>query len=331
VILLNSHGHLDHMGNNDVAQELGASSVRHLVPHDAREALDFEPYFLRMYKRGLPYFDYLDGLALNPDDVASLLRALDADQHLSGDDVADLGRLIAKLGITPAISGFVPSMVVDILLQTYPAIHPNFEAMVDYEQALGVAGAIRIGSTSWRGWTFSTQDGMPEVQVLQSAGHSAGGLVFYLPEPKFLMLADETTTVPIWADTNPRNCMATMRKAVELLDNGDVETICAGHRPLLPLSGDEAKKAMESAVASGAEFEEVVHGALARTEQGLSIDQLYGLLVSEAPPESAVAMLAKLQFPVFSTFLKLTLLNHCLLQGLPQGAGIDGRPTFRAV
>src|SRR6516162_7209028 len=77
VILLNSHGHLDHMGNNDVAQELGASSVRHLVPHDAREALDFEPYFLRMYKRGLPYFDYLDGLALNPDDVASLLRALD--------------------------------------------------------------------------------------------------------------------------------------------------------------------------------------------------------------------------------------------------------------
>ena len=32
----------------------------------------------------------------------------------------------------------------------------------------------------------------------------------------------------------------------------------------------------------------------------------------------------------FSTFFKLTLLNHCLLLGLPEGRDAAGRPTFRA-
>lgn len=111
--------------------------------------------------------------------------------------MAALGARIGELGITPAISPFVPSTVVDILLDTYPPVFPSVETMTDYEE-LGDPREILIGGTRW---TFTDEHGEPEVHALQSGGHSAGGLVFHLPRHRFLMLADETSSVPIWAVT----------------------------------------------------------------------------------------------------------------------------------
>jgi glyoxylase-like metal-dependent hydrolase (beta-lactamase superfamily II) len=327
VLLLNSHGHLDHMGNNDVLAELPAATHRHYVPRAARPALDFEAFFRGMYTRGLPYFDYLSGLNLPTEGVASLLRALGADEALKADDVAILGARIAELGIAPAISPFVPSLVVDILLNTYPPVFPSVETMADYED-LGEPGEILIGDTRWTGWTFSDEQGRPEVQVLESGGHSAGGLVFYIPEHRFLMLADETTSVPIWADSDPRNTMATATKALSMIDSGDLDLLCAGHRPMLPTGGDEARAALQGIVGSGREFADTVQAALAGHPRGVCIDELYDELVAQARPGSVIALLVRLQFPVFSTFLKLTLLNHCLLHDLPTTVDARGRTAF---
>lgn len=327
VILLNSHGHLDHMGNNDVLADVAASARRHYLPRDARPGLDFQSFFLAMYQRGIPYFDYLSGLTLPPADVASLLRALGADVGLTAEDVAQLGARIAQLGIAPALSAFIPSIVVDILLQTYPPIFPSIETMADYEE-LGPATPIRIGDTNWSGWTFLGDDGLPDVQVLESRGHSAGGVVFYLPRERYLLLADETTSVPIWADSDPRNTIATAGKAIALIESGHVDALCAGHRPMLPAAGGEARAALEQVIASGEEFAATVDAALRAHPSGLTIDALYDTLVADAAPDSAIALLVRLQFPVFSTFLKLTLLNHCLLMQLPQRIGEAGRPTF---
>ncbi len=63
---------------------------------------------------------------------------------------------------------------------------------------------------------------------------------------------------------------------------------------------------------------------------GATVDDLAADLAATAEPGSVVAMLLRLQFPVFSTFFKLTVLNHCLLLGLPQGRDAADRPTFRA-
>lgn len=329
VVLLNSHGHMDHMGNNDVVTELGVATVRHYVPRDARPALDFAGFFRSMYARGLPYFDYLRGLHLDPDRVASLLRALGAGPQLATEDVAALGARLGELGLAPAISPFMPSLVVDILLNTYPPVFPNVAQMVDYE-SLGPASEIRIGDTTWTGWTFADEQGHPEVYALQSRGHAAGGLVFHIPDRGVLLLADETSSVPIWADTVPENTLATLRRALSLLDSGDVTTVCAGHRPMLPADGDEARDALQAVVDSGEEFAATVDTAVAGHPDGVTIDDLYDELVAAAAPGSTIALLVRLQFPVFSTFLKLTLLNHCLLRGFPEGVGADGRPTFRA-
>ncbi|MET1003990.1 MAG: hypothetical protein ABWX96_00510, partial [Propionibacteriaceae bacterium] len=300
----------------------------HLFPRAARPALDFEAFFSRMYKRGIPYFDYVSGLSVPPEGIASLLRALGAPASLSGEDVALLGKQIADLGLLPAVGGFLPSIVVDILLQTYPAVHPSVETMTDYED-LGAAEEITIGETTWTGWSFTDEQGQPEVQALQSGGHSSGGLVFYLPQSKFLMLADETSSVPIWADSDPRNTIETARRAISMIDTGHLELLCAGHRPMTAARGDEARAALAGIIGSGAEFATVVEGTISRFPDGVCIDELYDVLVGEAEPSSIIGLLRRLQFPVFSTFLKLTVLNHCLLQGLPTSADDRGRPTFR--
>lgn len=328
VLLLNSHGHVDHLGNNHVLQAIGAARRRHYLPRASRPALDHAAFFARMYRSGVPYFDYLDGLDLDPSRLADLLRALGAPESLTADDVADLGTRAAALGLGPALSGFVPSLVVDILLRTYPTLHPSVGAMMDYED-LAPAEEILIGSTRWTGWTFTDEEGLPEVRVLQSAGHSAGGVVFHLPGARFLVLADETSALPVWTDSDPRRTVDTASRAIALIDDGLLDGIAAGHVPMLPALGGEARARLQQILDTADEFAASVEAVLRRHPAGLCIDELYAELAAEADPPSVVAQQMRLQFPVFALFLKLTLLNHCLLLGWPTGTDIAGRPTFR--
>lgn len=328
VFLLNSHGHLDHLGNNHVLQHIRADRKHHHIPRDARPGLDYEAFFARMYKSGIPYFDYLRGLDLDPERIVGLLRTLGASSGLTAEDVAVLGAQISALGVTPAVGPFIPSLVVDIILQTYPTVFPSIETMTDYED-LGPAEDIRIGSTEWTGWSFANDRGDVDVQVLQSAGHSAGGLVYYIPALKFLMLADETSAIPIWTDSNPENTVETAAKAITMIDESHLDGLCAGHRPMLPVTGDHARATLQQIIDTATEFTTTVTEVLRRYPSGVCIDDLYDVLVDEATPGSVITISAGLQFPVFATFLKLTLLNHCRQQGLSIGIDHSGRQTFR--
>ncbi|PYE20650.1 hypothetical protein DFR67_10139 [Williamsia limnetica] len=328
VLLLNSHGHVDHLGNNHVLQSINVARRRHFIPRAARPALDYEAFFARMYKSGIPYFDYLAGLDLDTDRIADLLRSLGASPALTSDDVASVGEELAALGISRALGAFIPSLVVDILLQTYPEVCLSIDTMTDYEE-LGPAQAISIGSTEWTGWSFTDDAGAIEVQVLQSGGHSAGGVVFFLPARQFLMLADETSALPIWTDSNPHHTAQTASRAIRMIDEGHLQQLCAGHKPMLPVSGDAARAQLQQIVDVGVEFTRAVNAVIERNPGGLSVDDLYDVLIAEATPNSVITISAGLQFPVFATFLKLTLLNHCRLEAYPVGTDALGRPTFR--
>ena len=134
VVLLNSHGHCDHLGNNDVISEIGSGkTVRHYVPRAARASFGRQAVLRRHVPAGVGYFDYVAGLTVPADAVASLLRSFGASQDLTGQDVGVLGAKIEKLGMLPAFGGFMPSLVVDILIRTYPPTFPDVETMIDYE------------------------------------------------------------------------------------------------------------------------------------------------------------------------------------------------------
>ena len=322
VVLLNSHGHLDHLGNNAVIDAIAARSRRHFIPAAARPALDSRAFFGAMYRRGLSYFDYLDGLSVQPDAIRSMMIGLGASPDVTAAAVAAAGQAVLDAGLGPAINALIPSMVVELLLRTYPAVDPRVAGMLDYEQ-LGPARTMEIDGTTRSGWSFG--DGA--VRVLTSGGHSAGGCVFYIQEHGFLMLADETSTVPIWADSNPARTAATARWALELVDRGSVRNVCAGHFPMLPVAGPDVRAVFERIIAAEHEFRTVVDRAVsARGEVG--IDQLYADLVGSAEPGSIVATTHRLQFPVFPTFLKLTLLHQCQLMGYPEVVDAAGTVRF---
>ena len=318
VLVLNSHGHIDHLGNNDVVDDIPAARKVSWFPRAGRPGLEPKTFFRAMYERGVPYFDYVDGLNLDADTIASLLRGIGADERATPETVATLGAALEEVGVVPALSRFLPGIVVDILMSTYPPVHAQPESLHDYEE-MGPAREIVIGQTKWTGWTVG------EVQVLQTEGHSAGGCVFYVPEHRFMMFADETTGIPIWADTNPDNTVRTMERALEMMDSGHLETVCAGHRPMLPLSGDEARTTVDGVITGAKDFTATVRDAIAKHPDGVCVDELYGEVGEQ------LAMFKALQFPVFATFLKLTLTNECLLRGYRQGRDAKGRITFSAI
>lgn len=226
VVLLNSHGHLDHLGNNSVIDAIPADTRRHFMPAAGRPALDSGGFFGEMFCRGLSYFDHLDGLTVDLDAIRSLLVGLGAPSDLSTDAVAAAAESVVGAGLRPVLGSLIPAVMIEALLRNYPPVGPGGEGMLDHED-LHPAEVLDVGGTSWPGWSL----GNGAVRVLTSGGHSAGGCISYVAEHGFLMLADETTTAPIWADSDPSRTVAAARRALHLLDQGAIRTVCAGQRP----------------------------------------------------------------------------------------------------
>ena len=96
--------------------------------------------------------------------------------------------------------------------------------------------AIDIGGTSWDGW--SLLDG--NVLVLRTSGHTAGHVAVYLPGPKVLHLADETTGYyQTFRDADPAANLLTFQRAANAVRNGAVDALTDGHSFSLH-RGDEA-------------------------------------------------------------------------------------------
>jgi glyoxylase-like metal-dependent hydrolase (beta-lactamase superfamily II) len=325
IVLVNSHGHFDHLGNNDVVQRSAIPRKRHLISKDSAPDADIRAMLFEMYGRGKDYFSYIDGLPLPAEKISGLLKALGAPS-ISAATLEELGGKMRESGVLPALNNFMPSIVVDVLLATYPAVFPSLETMTFLED-IAAPGPIEIAGAQWSGWKLG--DESVEVHVLCSGGHSKGGVVFYVPEHKFLMLADETTAVPIWPDTDPRRVLSTAQKALTMLDKGGLEWLCAGHFPMVPSNNaKEMQASLQRILGQSGQFSEAVEKEVAAHPEGLTVDELYEGLRKDIPSTSYLNFLISNQFPVFSTFMKLTLLNHLLLYNFPSRKAPQGYTRF---
>ncbi len=325
IVLLNSHGHFDHLGNNDLLQQAAIPRKRHLISKESAPNSDIRAELFEMYGRGKDYFSYIDGLPLPAEKISGLLKALGAPS-IAPATLQELGGKMRESGVLPALNNFMPSIVVDVLMATYPAVFPSLETMTFLED-VSAPIPIELAGAQWSGWSFG--DGAPEVYVLRSAGHSKGGLVFYIPEHKFLMLADESTAVPIWPDTDPRRVISTAQKALQMLNNSALNWLCAGHFPMIPSKDPkEVRASLQRILGQSAQFSEAVEKEIAAHPDGLTVDELYEALRKNVPATSYVNFLLSNQFPVFSTFMKLTLLNHLLLYNFPSQKERQGNIRF---
>lgn len=80
---------------------------------------------------GNPYFDYLAASAFHP--KASPRCCASSGRRPTSKEIRSptWGATMDALGLGPAISRFIPSIVVDILLHTYPPVYPSIETTSD--------------------------------------------------------------------------------------------------------------------------------------------------------------------------------------------------------
>lgn len=79
----------------------------------------------------------------------------------------------------------------------------------------------------------------------------------------------------------------------------------------------ELQASLERILGQAGQSSEAVEKEVAAPPEGLTVDELYEALRKDVPCTSYVTFLITNQFPVFSTFMKLTLLNHLLLYNFP--------------
>ena len=83
-MLLNSHGHGDHVGNNDVIAEIPASETSHYISAKSDPYFDPFDFFRDAYNEGARYFDYLEGLDVTVDGLMPLLARAGLDPNVDG-------------------------------------------------------------------------------------------------------------------------------------------------------------------------------------------------------------------------------------------------------
>jgi hypothetical protein len=98
---------------------------------------------------------------------------------------------------------------------------------------------------------------------------------------------------------------------------------------MVPSNDREVVRAsLQRILGQSKQFSDAVDNEFASHPEGLTVDELYEALRKDTPVTSYVNFLLANQFPVFSTFMKLTLLNHLLLYNFPSRKGPGGKVLF---
>ena len=323
LMLLNSHGHYDHTGNNNVIGEIEAATKRHYISEQSRPWWDPDDFtnFRNMLNEGGRYFDYLQGMELTVEGLMPLLTRFGLDPHADPDQLLDVARRIDQLGLTRVISHFWGDLYVQKIIETYPPLHASRETMTWYETL--PRETFGYGAAQWTGWRVG------DICVFEGRGHSADSLVFYSPAHEFLYFADETTPLPIWTDVNTDNSARSFRNALAMVEAGAVETFVAGHYPLEPITAADAiRETFTASLETKLAFDREVAEAVAQFPGGVSIDDLYTFLRGQPHQYPLAALFADAQFPRGGTYFKLTLLNF-LRQHYNEMPGSAGRPVFK--
>lgn len=282
IILLNSHCHPDHVGNNSVIDEIRVGKKEHYISQAGIAGLDTEKDFYRKFKNIEAYYDYLEGPANFP---ATLLRLFKVTRIL-GEDI--------PLNI----------LIKNTLLKFMP-LEPSKETVLPFEKTNPIQ--LSIGNTSWTGWNFEDH-----VYAMEARGHSPDEVVFYLPKVKVLFLADETFEFfNCWPDSNSEKVKDVIHKSIEMFQNKEAEILVSGHTHVV-LKGNDAVKFLNSLLKDYEEFTKQVLQIVKSSPNGITVNKIYSKLKS-FDTNSAIKKYFSIEFPKMPPFLK-TVITSVLIE-----------------
>ncbi len=296
LILFNSHCHPDHVGNNSIIQTISADEKEHYISRAGIAGLDAEKDFYRKFKNIEQYYDYLSGPSKFP---ATLIRVLKLTR-LKNED-------------TPL------HILIKNTLKKFLPLETSIETITPLEKTEPVD--MEIGKTFWRGWNFNDH-----VYVMEARGHSPDEVVFFLPDIKALVLADETFEFfNCWPDSSSDKVKAVLNKSIQLFKSKVAEILISGHTHTV-MKDEEAVRFLESLLEEYAEFTGQVLLAAKSNPLGLTINQIYKKLKSRRD-NPAIRKFFNTEFPKMPPFLK-TVITAVLLENGLRPEGKDRKKRF---
>jgi glyoxylase-like metal-dependent hydrolase (beta-lactamase superfamily II) len=287
--LLNSHGHADHVGNNDVIRLVQAKEIRHYIAEAGLALLDAPSYFATQFSTLSAYYDPTSGYQAD----RLRWRAIGA-----GRDIAQ-----AVLGERRALE-----LVFALYLRKFGSIHPSSETMQTYESL--PKQSLVIGDVSWTGWALGDDD----VWVLPAGGHTPDEVLFYLPEHQLLHTADLTFPFfPTFPASNGAVTRMALSKCHAMAAAGAVQLLTDGHHHMVYRGQDEAVAFLGTLLAEHKHFQAVLRD-IVETHDGLTVAQIY-THVRQHIADPVVQHFLSLEFPYFPMALQQIITVSLLEMG----------------
>jgi glyoxylase-like metal-dependent hydrolase (beta-lactamase superfamily II) len=306
--LLNSHGHTDHVCNNDLIHSVSAGAKRHYISEPGMALLDAPAYFARHYALLSEYYDPLAGF--RADRLKSSLARL---KYRTAPLMRDALRpLVGREGAYRRI--------VSLGLRRFEPVRSSKETIRFFEMLPN--HELRIGSTSWTGWVLGDDD----IQVLEDRGHSPDHVFFYLPEHRFLYTGDSTYDMfTIWPDTDGDAIRSSVGKCAVMARTGEVGVLADGHHHRTYWGRKEILVFLEEILEGDRRFREVLMETV-RQQPDLTIPEVYARLEGMRH-EPVVQKYLDLEFPHAPGTLQTIIVSTLLEMGCT-ATGPRGRKRF---
>jgi glyoxylase-like metal-dependent hydrolase (beta-lactamase superfamily II) len=304
VILLNSHGHVDHTANNSIINDIDAKTKKHYISERGLESLNYLDYFSKNFNAVGTYYNIEDG----PRFPASLLFK-----------PIKLFRMLSPHLIQSRILPFI----IGNILKKFKPLEPSKETAAPFE-------SLPLGKLSVQGIVLEGWNLCDDIFAIPSRGHSPDSVSFYIPKEKFLYLADEMFPYfNCWIDSSSAHIIKILNTSLALYRNGDIAGLVGGHQQKL-YTDIEIERVLTELIEDYAIFKAEIMGVLQEHKEGVTVVQIYNELEEKRTRIPTLDKYFRMEFPKMPPLLK-TNITSVLLEEKIQFSGPDGKKKFGSV
>ncbi|MGE5601389.1 MAG: MBL fold metallo-hydrolase [Clostridia bacterium] len=270
--LLNSHGHADHVGNNDLIYMGQAKETHHYLSEAGLAMLDPVSYFADQFYKLSDIYDPVTGFQARRLQWRFLGLLRDILALFTGERQ-------------------VLEMIFSIYLRKFQPLRPSLDTIQTYESL--PSQLLNIGGVSLKGWVLGEND----IMVLEARGHTPDEVLFYLPEHQVLYTGDLTFPLfPTFPDSDGRVTREMLRKCEAIASSGELRMLIDGHHHHVYRGKEEVAEFLETLLTEQEHFQALLRKII-EEHDGLTIAQVYKY-IRQCDDDPVVQHYLSIEFPI---------------------------------
>lgn len=269
--LLNSHGHADHVGNNDLIHTAQAKETHHYLSEAGLTMLDAVSYFAVQFYTLSTYYDPIIGF------------------HAHRVRWRFLGVLRDILALFTGERRAL-EMIFSIYLRKFQPLRPSLDTIQTYESL--PSSLLQIGQVPWKGWVLGEND----VWVLEARAHTPDEVLFYLPEHHLLYTGDLTFPLfPTFPASNGTVTRKMLRECEAMASSGALDLLIDGHHHQVYRGKQEMTEFLTTLLTEQERFQAVLREII-EEHNGPTVGQVYAY-IRQRHDDPAIQHYLSIEFP----------------------------------